>query len=128
MKWVTQQPDVVAREILASEFQWISRDTDVLLQAYNPKIGDFLVLNELQLRYTNRMPRRMRAYAALAEERYNLPVYPVLVNILQPTAGVVIAPSYESTDIDVLRAIREGLRTMNSLEEIRQIYIVPEAE
>ena len=96
VKWVTQQSDVVAGEILASEFQWISRDTDVLVQAYNPKIGDFLVLNELQLRYTNRMPRRMRAYAALAEERYNLPVYPVLINILQPTPGVTIASSYES--------------------------------
>lgn len=36
------------------------------------------------------------------------------------------------SDIDTLRAIREGLRTMNSLEEIRQIYgvdgIVLEAE
>ena len=68
VKWVTQRSDVIAGEILASEFQWISRDTDVLVQAYNPQIGNFLVLNELQLRYTNRMPQRMRAYAALAEE------------------------------------------------------------
>ena len=47
VKWVTQQPDVVAGEILASEFQWISRDTDVLIQAHNPQIRNFLVLNEL---------------------------------------------------------------------------------
>ena len=36
------------------------------------------------------------------------------------------------TDIDRLRTIREGLRTMNRLEEIRQIYrvneIIPEAQ
>lgn len=114
VKWVTQQSDVVAGEILASEFQWISRDTDVLVQAYNPEIGDFLVLNELQLRYTNRMPRRMRAYAALAEERYNLPVYPVLINILQPTPGVTIASSYES-EIFELRALQE-YRTINLWE------------
>ncbi len=29
------------------------------------------------------MPRRMRSYAALAEEKYELPTYPVLINILQ---------------------------------------------
>ncbi len=114
VKWVTQRSDVVAGEILASEFQWISRDTDVLVQAYNPQIGNFLVLNELQLRYTNRMPQRMRAYAALAEERYNLPVYPVLINILQPTPGVVIATSYES-EVLGLRALQE-YRTINLWE------------
>jgi len=114
VKWVTQQPDVIAKEILASEFQWISRDTDVLVQAYNPQIGDFLVLNELQLRYTNRMPQRMRAYAALAEERYNLPVYPVLVNILQPTPGVVISSSYES-EVLGLKSLQE-YRTINLWE------------
>jgi predicted transposase YdaD len=114
VKWVTQRSDVVAGEILASEFQWISRDTDVLVQAYNPQIGNFLVLNELQLRYTNRMPQRMRAYAALAEERYNLPVYPVLINILQPTPGVVIATSYES-EVFGLQALQE-YRTINLWE------------
>lgn len=114
VKWVTQRSDVVAGEILASEFQWISRDTDVLVQAYNPQIGNFLVLNELQLRYTYRMPQRMRAYAALAEERYNLPVYPVLINILQPTPGVVIATSYES-EVFGLRALQE-YRTINLWE------------
>jgi len=114
VKWVTQQPDVIAREILASEFQWISRDTDVLVLANNSQLGDFLVLNELQLRYTNRMPQRMRAYAALAEERYNLPVYPVLINILQPTPGVVIASSYES-EVLGLRSLQE-YRTINLWE------------
>ncbi len=96
MQWVTQIPDVVAREMLTSEFQWISRESDVLVRAYSPQDGEFLVLNELQLRYTPRMPKRMRAYAALAEERYNLPTYPVLINILPPGASFVIATRYES--------------------------------
>ncbi len=31
-----------------------------------------MLLNELQLRYQSNMPRRMRTYAALAEEKYQL--------------------------------------------------------
>ena len=30
-------------------------------------------------------------------------------------------------DVDILRAIREGLRTINNLDELRQIYRVSEA-
>lgn len=96
VKWVTQIPDVVAREIITSEFQWISRESDVLVRAYSPQDGEFLILNELQLRYTSRMPQRMRVYAALAEEKYNLPTYPVLVNILPPALSVIIATRYQS--------------------------------
>ena len=80
VQWVTQQPDVVAQEILGSEFQWVSRENDVLVKAHSPGQGEFLVLNELQLRYSPKLPQRMRTYAALAEEKYGLPTYPVLVN------------------------------------------------
>jgi predicted transposase YdaD len=96
VQWVTQSPDVEAREIISSDFQWVSRESDVLVRAYSPQDGEFLVLNELQLRYTSEMPRRIRAYAALAEERYKLPTYPVLINILPPPASVMIATGYES--------------------------------
>jgi predicted transposase YdaD len=106
VQWVTQRPDVVAQEILASEFQWISRETDVLVKAYSDTCGEFLVLNELQLRYTANMPLRMRAYAALAQERYQLPTYPVLVNILPPPSTITIASSYESEFLG-LRAIQD---------------------
>jgi len=71
VKWVTQIPDLVAGEILTGEFQWISRESDVLIRVNSPQHGEFLLLNELQLRYQSKMPRRMRAYAALAEEKYN---------------------------------------------------------
>jgi len=83
VKWVTQIPDIVASEILNSEFQWISRESDVLIRVESQQYGEFLVLNELQLRPSSAMPRRMRAYAALAEEKYQLPTYPVLINILK---------------------------------------------
>ncbi|WP_334311022.1 DUF4351 domain-containing protein [Dolichospermum circinale] len=69
------------KEFISSEFQWISRDNDVLIKAENPE-GEFLILNELQLRYNEKVPLRMTAYIALARERYKLPIYPVLINIL----------------------------------------------
>jgi predicted transposase YdaD len=95
-KWVTQQDDVVALEILGSEFQWISRENDVLMKVRSPIHGEFLILTELQLRYTTKMPLRMRAYAALAQEKYGLPVYPVLVNILPPSDTTVVCDRFES--------------------------------
>jgi predicted transposase YdaD len=65
-------------------------------ESYSPETQEeFLVLNELQLRYNNKMPRRMRAYAALAEEKYQLPTYPVLINILPPGNETGIINSYQ---------------------------------
>ncbi|MDJ0676754.1 MAG: transposase, partial [Calothrix sp. MO_167.B42] len=77
VRWVTAIPNINVREILNSEFQWISRESDVLIRVHSPEDGEFLVLNEVQLRYNSKLPRRMRAYAALASEKYNLPTYPV---------------------------------------------------
>jgi predicted transposase YdaD len=111
VQWVTQSSDIIAREILNSEFQWVSRQNDVLVKAYSPQHGEFLILNELQLRYTKNMPRRMRAYAALAEERYNLPTYPVLVNILPPPSTVTVSNRFE-TDFLGLQA-RQDYRVIN---------------
>ncbi|WP_341273492.1 DUF4351 domain-containing protein [Cylindrospermopsis raciborskii] len=51
---------------------WIERESDVLLKAHSPECGDFILLNELQLRHDAKMPRRMRAYAALVEEKYGI--------------------------------------------------------
>ncbi len=95
VKWVTQIPDITATEILDSEFQWISRESDVLIRAQSEQYGEFLTLNELQLRYKTEMPKRMRAYISLAEEKYNLPVYPVLINILK-VSETEIPNSYQS--------------------------------
>ncbi len=127
VKWVTQIPDITATEILDSEFQWISRESDVLIRAQSPQYGEFLVLNELQLRYKVEMPRRMRAYISLAEEKYNLPVYPVLINILKvseteiPTryqsefAGIIARQDYRVInlwEVDVETAFQQNLSSL----------------
>ncbi|MEM9538212.1 MAG: transposase, partial [Cyanobacteria bacterium P01_E01_bin.42] len=52
------------------------------------------------------MPRRIQAYAALAEEKYQLPVYPVLVNLLKPEGKRTIPTRYES-EFAGMRALRE---------------------
>jgi predicted transposase YdaD len=68
-----------------------------LIKALSPTLGKFLVLTELQLRYSAKMPLRVRAYTALAEEKYELPVYAVLVNILPPARNVIIPNRHERT-------------------------------
>ncbi len=50
-RWVTQNPLVEFQEMLNSEFQWVSREGDVLIRAWDPEIGEFLIANEIQLRY-----------------------------------------------------------------------------
>ncbi|MGJ0607010.1 Rpn family recombination-promoting nuclease/putative transposase [Cylindrospermopsis raciborskii] len=95
-RWVTGDKTIKVQEIINSELQWIERESDVLLKAHSPECGDFILLNELQLRHDAKMPRRMRAYAALVEEKYGLLVYPVVVNILQPGPTEIIRNRYES--------------------------------
>ncbi len=90
LKWTTKNPNVTARRVLApTEFQWITRETDALILAHAPDIGNFLCLNEVQLYYRGNEPRRINAYASLAEEKYDLPVYAILTNILPPKLPVV---------------------------------------
>ena len=60
-KWVTGIPDIVTGEILNTEFQWISRQSDVVIQAESPQYGKFLILNELQLRYTSSIETSLEA-------------------------------------------------------------------
>lgn len=96
VRWLTGNPQLSVREIISSEFQWISRANDSLIKVYSPQEGEFLLLNELQWRYKNQMPLRINAYVALATERYKLPVYPVLVNILPNSQRETIPNSYHS--------------------------------
>ncbi len=65
-RWALENPRAEVRDLLATEFQWISRESDVLMRVYTPEQGEFLLLNEVQLRYDPRMPLRIQAYAALA--------------------------------------------------------------
>ncbi|MDZ7969539.1 MAG: Rpn family recombination-promoting nuclease/putative transposase [Nostoc sp. DedSLP03] len=123
VKWVTQIPDVIVGEILNSEFQWVSRQSDVLIRVENPQYGKFLVVNELQLRYKPEMPRRMRAYAALAEEKYNLPTYPVLINILKETNTEI--PTTYTSNVGGLRATQD-YRVINLWEvDVNTVFETP---
>lgn len=72
-----------------------------------------MVLNELQLRYQPQMPRRMRAYAGLAEEKYNLPIYPVLINLLKVSNAEI--PSTYTSNVAGLQA-RQDYRVINLWE------------
>jgi predicted transposase YdaD len=114
IRWVTGRAEAQALEVLSGEFQWLSRATDALVRATLPQTGEFLVLIELQLRYSLRMPKRVRAYAALAEEKFDLPVYPVVVNVLPPGADAVIATAYDAEFMG-LRA-RQDFRVINLWE------------
>jgi predicted transposase YdaD len=123
VRWVTQIPDIVVGEILNSEFQWISRESDVLIRVESQQYGEFLVLNELQLRPSSQMPRRMRAYAALAEEKYQLPTYPVLINILK--IGDEEIPSRFASNIAGLQA-RQDYRVINLWEvDVKIVFEQP---
>ncbi|UCJ12670.1 MAG: DUF4351 domain-containing protein [Phormidium sp. PBR-2020] len=65
-----------------------------------------MLLVELQLRYHRKMPLRVRAYTALAGEKYELPVYPVLINILPHVKDPQIPSCYES-EFNGIRALQE---------------------
>ena len=129
VKWVTERDELQAQEIIGSDFQWIGRENDILIRTYSPQNQQtFLVLNELQLRYSEKMPRRMRAYAALAEEKYQLPTYPVLVNILPPNsspyASGEIVNFYQSTCYGL--TARQDYRVINLWEvEVELVFEQP---
>ena len=95
-EWVSKIPNVTVKEIISSDFQWLSREGDVLMRVSSQEHGEFLILNEIQLRYDSEMPTRMNGYAALAREKYKKPVYPVLINILQPSEKTEIVNCYKS--------------------------------
>ena len=104
-QWALGRTDITGGEIVSGEFQFLNRSSDTLMRLHAPEIGDFLGLFELQLKYNAALPRRIRAYAALAEEKYELPVYPVLVNI-RPSNAANIAHHYASNVLG-LRALQE---------------------
>ena len=112
-QWALGRPDVTGGEIISGEFQFLSRASDTLMRLAAPEIGDFLGLFEIQLYYRKTVPRRIRAYAALAEEKYELPVYPVLVNI-RPSDPNEIAHRYESNVLGLYA--RQDYRVINLWE------------
>ncbi|HWQ36401.1 MAG TPA: DUF4351 domain-containing protein [Blastocatellia bacterium] len=113
-RWITARRDLVVREIVSAEFQFVSRESDTLMRVASPREGEFLLLNEVQLRYNDRVPRRVNAYSALAMEKFELPVYPVLLNLLPPPEGTVIEPRYQSVFMGL--ETRQDFRVVNLWE------------
>jgi predicted transposase YdaD len=95
-RWVTNLNDVTVIDFIDAQFQWVSRDSDVLIKASSGQHGEFYILNEWQLHYDTGIDYRMDAYAGLAREKYRVPVYPVLVNILRPSRKTVISKGFRS--------------------------------
>ncbi len=92
-EWVLQQEQIEVEAELSSEFQFIARITDSLLQV-NSQTKRFLVLTELQFRYDEEMPDRMMAYAALARQKYKQNVYVTVVYFMPPPKDKNIVEAY----------------------------------
>ncbi len=113
-RWIMTRRDLVVREIVSAEFQFVSRESDTLMRVVSPREGEFLLLNEVQLRYNDRVPRRINAYSALAMEKFDLPVYPVLLNLLPPSEGTAIKSGYQSVFMGL--ETRQDFRVVNLWE------------
>lgn len=93
--WLLPDAAVQVEENLSGEFQFVLRHSDELFRVRG-KQGPFLLLVEVQLHVDSRMPRRMRAYTALAEEKYDLPIYPVVFYLLPPKGDTDLPAFYHS--------------------------------
>ncbi|MBW4506762.1 MAG: transposase [Scytonematopsis contorta HA4267-MV1] len=123
VQWVTQMTGITVGEIVNSEFQWVSRESDVLIKAKTQQNQEFILLNEIQLRYKNTMPRRMRAYVGLAEEKFALPVFPVLINILND--GYEPIPDHYESNFQGVYA-RQDYRVINLWEvDVQVVFQQP---
>lgn len=112
VRWATNIQDASNCEILSGEFQFFSRETDMLIHIHQSSVGEFLTLFEIQTRYSEEMPKRIRSYAAFAEAKYDLPVFPILINIL-PTQQD-IPTCYESNFMGIYA--RQDYRVINLWE------------
>ena len=119
LRFVTSRPDIRSLEQLDGSFQWVGRETDVLLRVVDPEEGEFLVAIELQLHPDRNMPLRVDVYAALGQQKYGLPVYPVVINILPGAASGV--DHYASTVLDL--SARRDFRVINLWEQDAQAVV-----
>ena len=111
VRWATKLDDAKDEdcEVLSGELNAVSRQTDTLILVKQSSVGKFLALFEIQTRYSPQMPLRMRVYAALAEQTHNLPVFPVLINILPYSREIPTA--YESNFLGI--AARQDYYVIN---------------
>ena len=94
LEWL-QQPLIIEAE-LSSDFQFIEGTSSSLLQVYTPQDGRFLILTELEFSPKPRTPTRLTAYAALAREKYDLPVFVTVIYFRPPPADTTIESVFHS--------------------------------
>jgi len=113
VRWMLADPTLEVEEFLSAEFQHVLRHSDSLLRVRDMQ-GPFLLLVELQLHYDPGMPWRMQAYAALAEEKYKLPAYPLVFYLLPPSPSVSLPDRYYSEFRDLVA--RRDFRVVKAWE------------
>ena len=113
VRWLFRDPELDVLTTLTEEFRFVLRHSDELLLVQEEN-GRFLLLTELQLHDDARMPRRMRAYTALAEERYDLPTYPVVLHLLPPGKAKGPVACYHETFKGLVA--RQDYRVVNAWE------------
>ncbi len=95
VRWLLDNPTLIVSKVLSTEFQFVTRRSDSLLQV-ETKSGTFLVLVELQLHHDPDMPARLQNYGAMARQKYGLPVFIIVIYLIEPSPGITIADCYHS--------------------------------
>jgi predicted transposase YdaD len=124
-EWVTQQTGLRPDPPLDPEFRLVFRQSDTLLPVTDAAGRRFIILFELQYLLDMEMPWRVNAYCAVAEQRYRLPVFAVVVNFQPPPAGMVVPSVFESECFGL--RVRREYRVINLWEVPALAAFEPEA-
>jgi predicted transposase YdaD len=93
--WLFEDPTLEVIQILSPEFQFVARHTDFLVKVRDHN-GEFCILIELQLQYDATIPLRTLIYSGLAQQKFSLPVAPIVVYLTPPPAGVDLPDHYHA--------------------------------
>lgn len=93
VRWLLGDATLTVEAILTTDFQFISRQSDSLLQVRGPA-GVFGVLSELQLAYDDGMPARIQNYVAMGRQKLGISIVPVVVYLTEPPDGTKIATAF----------------------------------
>ncbi len=89
--WMIPHLEVI--DVLSSDFQFVARMGDSLLKVEGAD-GIFGALAELQLQYDNTMSARIQNYCAMARQKYQLRILPIVVYLTPPGEDENIATAY----------------------------------
>jgi len=98
VRWLLNDPTLTVTKILSTEFQFVTRRSDALLQVQDAdKTGEtFGVLVELQLRHEAEMPARVQNYCAMARQKFKIPIVPIVIYLSEPPDGTQVAANYHN--------------------------------